>query len=124
MCGAGGILPTSYTFLPHLLNVDSEPFVVGAYGDEYKGTLNGSKVCIKRIQVYVKDGPQEAARVRCRRHRFLCSPSIMKPIDLLSRGHNVETLNTPKHRAPTGYHNHSLPAHFGLDAWREPAGIY
>ena len=30
----------------------------------YGGTLDGLKVCIKRVRVYTQDGPQKAARVR------------------------------------------------------------
>ena len=41
----------------------------------------------------------------------------------LQRGCNVETLDTPKHPAPTGYHHHSSPARFKLDAWWGPARI-
>ena len=64
-CGAGGILPTSYTLSPHLLNVGSEPFASGGRGDVYEGTLDGSRVCIKRVKVYTQGDPQKAARVRC-----------------------------------------------------------
>ena len=64
-CSAGGILPTSYTLSPHLLNVGSEPFASGGRGDVYEGTLDGSRVCIKRVKVYTQGDPQKAARVRC-----------------------------------------------------------
>ena len=123
-CGDGGILPASYTLAPHLLNVGSEPFASGTYGDVYDGTLDGSKICVKRIRVYTQPGPQKAAKVHCRRRRFPRSPSLMEPIDLLSRGHNVETLDAPKHPMPTGCYYDSLPAHFDLDVWRRSAGIY
>ena len=36
----------------------------------------------------------------------------------------METLDTPERLAPSGYHRHSLPAHFELGFWREPAGIH
>ena len=49
--------------LPHRLNVGSKPFASGGYGDVYKGTLNGLKVCIKHVRVYIKDGLQKAAKV-------------------------------------------------------------
>ena len=29
----------------------------------YEGTLDGLKVCVKRVRVYTKDGPRKAARV-------------------------------------------------------------
>ena len=64
-CGDWGILPASYTLAPHLLNVGSEPFASGACGDVFEGTLDGSRICIKRIRVYTQYGPQKAAKVRC-----------------------------------------------------------
>jgi hypothetical protein len=64
ICGAGRILPTSCTLSSNLLNIGPNPFIAGGYGDVYKGTLNGSKVCIKRMRVYTGDDPQRAAKVR------------------------------------------------------------
>ena len=124
-CGAGGILPTSYTFLPHLLNAGSEPFASGTYGDVYEGTLDGSRICIKHIRVYTQYGSQKAAKVRRQRRCFPCSLPLTKGTGLLPRGHNVETLDAPKHPIPTGCHYHSqVPARFELDAWRRPPGIH
>ena len=122
-CGARGILPASYMLLPHRLNVGPDPFASGAYGDVYEGTLDGLRICVKRIRVYTQYGSQKAARVRYRHLLFPRSPSLMGPTDLLPGGHNVETLKTPKHPIPTGCYYHSLPAHFELDVWRRSAGI-
>ena len=36
----------------------------------------------------------------------------------------METLGTPKHFTPLGYHSHSPPAYFELDVWWGPAGIH
>ena len=44
------------------LNVDTEPFAAGGYGDVYKGTLDGTGVCVKRVRVY-QDSPQRATKV-------------------------------------------------------------
>ena len=120
LCGTAAILPKSYTVQSHTLKVDSEPFASGGYGDVYEGTLDGSKVCVKRVRMYTKDGPRKAARVRFSfwRCRFSRSPSLMKLTDLLPRGHNVETFDTPEHSIPTGRDSHPLPAHFELDARR------
>ena len=63
-CGTKGILPTSYTLSSHLLNIGPDPFASGGFGDVYKGTLDGSRVCIKRVRAYAKDGPQKAIKVR------------------------------------------------------------
>ena len=37
----------------------------------YEGTLDGSRVCIKRVRVYVKDGKQKGAKVRSDSVTFL-----------------------------------------------------
>jgi len=63
ICGTKGILPASYMLSSQLLNISSDPFARGGYGDVHKGTLNGSRVCVKRIRVYTRDGPQKAAKV-------------------------------------------------------------
>ena len=63
VCGTGGILPTSYTLLSHLLDIGPEPFTSGGFGDVYQGTHNGSRVCIKRVRSYTSDDPKSAARV-------------------------------------------------------------
>ena len=109
---------------PHLLNVSPEPFTSGGFGDVYEGTLDGSRVCVKRIRVYTQDGPQKAARVRYQHLLFPRLPSLMKPTDLLSRGYNVETLDAPKHPTPTRCHYHTLPTYFKLDVRRGSAEIY
>jgi hypothetical protein len=57
------ILPSSYTLSPSLLNVSPHPVASGGPGDVYEGILDGSKVCIKRIRVYSKDGPKKAIKV-------------------------------------------------------------
>jgi len=63
ICGIKGILPISYTLSSHLLNIGPEPFASGGFGDIYNGTLDGSRVCIKRVRAYAKDGQQKAIKV-------------------------------------------------------------
>ena len=46
-----------------LQDIGPEPFASGGYGDVFKGTLDGSSVCVKRIRVYTHDDPQKAAKV-------------------------------------------------------------
>ena len=124
ICGTGGMLPTSYTLLSHLLNIGSEPFASGGYGDVYEGTHNGSRVCIKRVRSYTSEDPKKAARVCHRRRGSSRSSCLINPIDLLPRGRNVEIFNTSKHLTPAGCHYYPLPAHFDLDAWRGPARVH
>ena len=59
--------------MTHVLNIDPNPFAWGGYGDVFKGTLDGSRVCIKRIRVYTDDDPKKAAKVR--RLTLLLPPS-------------------------------------------------
>ena len=63
ICGTGTILPTSYTLSSHLLSVSPDPVALGGYGDVHEGTLNGSRVCVKRMRVYAEHGSKEAAKV-------------------------------------------------------------
>ena len=62
ICGTRAILPTSYTLPLQLLHTDSFPFASGGYGDVHEGTLDGSKVSIKRVRVYTQDVLQKAAK--------------------------------------------------------------
>jgi hypothetical protein len=39
----------------------------------YQGTLNGSKVCVKRMRVYTEDDLKKAAEVRCWRRYLPCA---------------------------------------------------
>ena len=64
VCGTRGILPTPYTLSPQLQTIGHEPFASGGYGDMYEGTLDGSRVCIKRLRAYTDDGLQNATKVR------------------------------------------------------------
>ena len=64
MRNTSGMPPVSYNLSPDLLNTASYPFASGGYGDMYEGSLDDSKVCIKRLRVYTRDDPQEAIKVR------------------------------------------------------------
>ena len=62
ICGTAAILPKSYTILSRL-TIDLKPVASGGHGDVYEGTLDGSRVCVKRTRVYTKDGPEKATKV-------------------------------------------------------------
>ncbi|KAF9645427.1 kinase-like protein, partial [Thelephora ganbajun] len=47
------------------LSIDPDPFASGGFGDVYHGTLNGSRVCVKRVRVYTRDGLQKVAKAFC-----------------------------------------------------------
>jgi hypothetical protein len=59
--------PTSYTILPHRLTVEPNPTAEGRFGDVYQGTLDGTRVCIKRVRMY-QSTLQEINEVRWWRH--------------------------------------------------------
>ena len=61
ICGARGILPTSYTISSYLLNI-CDPFAAGEHGDVYEGTLDGVRVCVKRVRVD-QGGSQRTSKV-------------------------------------------------------------
>ena len=68
ICSDRMTLPTSYTLSPSLLNIGRYPAASGGSGDVYEGTLDGSKVCIKHVELYSKDGPENATKVH---HLFI-----------------------------------------------------
>jgi len=124
ICSTRMALPTSYQIPSNLLKIDPEPFAFGGFGDVYHATLDGSRVCIKRLRMYTSDGPQKGTKVRYSRRRSPHLPSPTKPTELLSRGRNVEAHDTPKHSPTSRCYHRSPPARFELDAWRGSAGIY
>ncbi|KAF9789353.1 kinase-like domain-containing protein [Thelephora terrestris] len=65
ICGTKGILPESYTLSSHLLDIRDEPFASGGHGEVYKGTHDGTGVCIKRLRVYAKDGLEKVMKAFC-----------------------------------------------------------
>ena len=50
--------------------VDRQPVASGGPGDVYEGWFDGSKVCVKRVRTYSKEGPEKAKKVRHRPHHF------------------------------------------------------
>ena len=71
VCGAKTILPPSCTLSSQSLTVGRQPVASGGSGDVYEGwLLDGSKVCVKRVRIYSKDGPEKATKVRPRPHHF------------------------------------------------------
>ena len=123
-CGTRMILPTSYTVSHSLLSINRQPAASGGSGDIYEGTLNGSRVCVKRVRVYSKYGPGKATKVRHRFNHFSLPRLLTSITDSLPGGRGVETFDTPKHRSPPGYHPKTSPAHLGMDAWWGSDGLY
>lgn len=63
VCGTRGVLPTSYALSSRPLDIEPEPFAWGGYGDVYLGSLDGSKVCMKRVQMHNMSASQRANEV-------------------------------------------------------------
>ncbi|KAF9644746.1 kinase-like protein [Thelephora ganbajun] len=55
ICSTREILPSSYTISLHLLNISPDPFAHGSFGDVYHGTLDGTRICIKRLQAFCQE---------------------------------------------------------------------
>ena len=111
------ILPTSYTPLASLLNIGPYPIVSRGLGDVYEGTLDGSRVSVKRFRVYSKEGPMKVIKVHHQRNHPLV-PLLTSLTDPLPGGCGVETLETSKHRPLPRDHFHSSTAYFRMDAQR------
>ena len=108
------ILPTSYALSSSLLKTDRQPLASRSSGDIYEGTLNGSKVCVKRVRIYTKEGPEKATKVRNRPYHFPRLLLLTSLTDPLPGGCGVETLDTPKYYPPPRYDFHSSPARFRM----------
>ena len=117
MCGNRTILPTSCTLPVDGLNVDDNPFAQGGFGDVYNGILNGSTVCVKRLQVATQGRLEAATKVGFLVPSCLCLSSRRLPLDVLPRGRYLEALETPKHTTTPGCHHFSASTYFRLDAW-------
>ena len=63
ICSTRVALPPSYALPSQSLQINSIPFASGGSGDVYKGSLDRSNVCVKRIRVYTNDVLQMAAKV-------------------------------------------------------------
>ena len=64
ICGARKKLPASSTFSFQVSLNSYQSVASGGSGDVYEGTLNNSRVCVKRIRVYAKDSSGEPPDVR------------------------------------------------------------
>ena len=71
------MLPTSYILPSHLLEVDPIPFTPRGTYDVYKGTLDGLKICVKRLPAYSRD--KTVAKVRL---QYTCFPCLLTLIRL------------------------------------------
>ena len=97
------ILQTSHTLTSSLLDIGRQPVASGGSGDIYKGTLNSSTVCAKRVSVYSKDGTRGTKTVCHQRHHFSAS-SLTYLTEPLPGYRVVETFGVPEYHSPPGHH--------------------
>lgn len=71
ICGARENLPNSYKLESSLLIPGKYPVASGGSGDIYEGSLNGSKVCVKRLRIYAGEESPVARKVRHQRIRLV-----------------------------------------------------
>jgi len=123
ICGAREMLPKSCTLSNSLLKIDPPT----TSGHVREGTLDGSKVFIKRSRINPKEDLQKVKEVRFDVLVVLpcsCSSVPTNSTDLLSGGRTVETLITSEHRPTSRRYYQHPPARCGMDARRGPDGIY
>ena len=63
MCGTRTILPTSYILSSPLQEIGSQFVASGDSSEGYGATLDGSRVCVKRVRVFSKGGPEGTIKV-------------------------------------------------------------
>ena len=122
ICGARKILPASSALSSQVLLINNQPVASRGSSDVYEGTLNNSRVCVKRIRAYAKDSSGEPPDVRRLRHHSRRLLSLTRLTDVLQRGRGVEALETQEHRPPHLYFHDPFPAHFRMDARRRSDG--
>ena len=88
----------------------------------YKGTFDGSTVCVKRARMSVQD-VQEKAKVHFDALVFPARAHASNS-GLLQRGRNMEILGSPKHLTPSGDYDRSLTACFEMGIRRKFAGVH
>ena len=70
ICGTWGQLPASCTISDILLDTGDKPFASEALADMCEGTLNGSRVCVRKVRMYSGEDPQKVKRVCYITHSF------------------------------------------------------
>lgn len=120
ICGVKQMLPKSCTLSDPLLDISLPP----TSGYVCEGIIDGSRVRTKHI-VRVRPGGKlwKLKQVRSW-HLVFPSSSANETPDLLPGGREVETLDTPERRPPSGCHQLPSPTHLGLDVRRRPGGMH
>lgn len=87
VCRDNEMLPRSFEINGDDLILDEYPFATGGFDDVYKGTLNGTVICAKRLQLY-RETAFETKKVRCWR----CSTLLMRYHERISQEFRKEAV--------------------------------
>lgn len=64
LCGASGVLPTSFTLADDLDNIEARSFASGGFADLYRATHKGKRVVVKILKATNKDDLENVQKVR------------------------------------------------------------
>lgn len=79
LCGASGVLPTSFTLTDGFDNLESRPFTSGGFADVYKATYKGQLVVAKALKTTTMEDLENVHKV-CRRFPpKSCNPFTLHP---------------------------------------------
>lgn len=66
------------------LSMNDQPCASGAWTDIHEGSLNGSKVCVEKIRVYLNGDPQKVRKV-CHLCWHFSRPSFKQTLQILCK---------------------------------------
>ena len=118
ICTSPMLLPPSYLLTAEALLVEEPPFFCGDFSDAYKGTCNGSQVCVKKLRIASASDLGPATKGDTRRYHCRYTSVLTTPTGALQGSVAVETTETPQHRPICWCDHQPLPNHVGMDAWR------
>lgn len=60
ICRTREVLPKICAISDALLSTDDVPFASGGFTNMHEGSLNGSKVCVEKVRMYLEVDPRKA----------------------------------------------------------------
>ena len=125
ICGRHATLPSSYIISGEIARVGDSPIALGAIADVWEGTHESKKVSIKCLRVPLTDNKSlKKVRVLRGASNPICSRTPVGLAVILQRGRHVQKVKPPEHRPFHRRHNRSFTNRLGVDAERNPDGVY
>lgn len=118
ICTSPILLPLSHRLSTGTLLIEERPFACGGFSDVYKGTYDGSQVCIKKLRLASASDSGPATKGDIRRYRCRYTSDLTTPTDALQGSVAVETTEAPQHRPICGCNHRTLPNRLEMDARR------